>query len=523
MKRTDLGFYETMVLRGSGTTQAALKFATRNRDKYRSGVFFVTASSEPSLVANVSRICESLKLGNVSNKASAIKDRDQGAIGNVTKDGAVVDPLEAGEAVVAILLQNARYLSRSAEDYEETQVIVELLGCLPLAVDQAGAYIRSRRKTSTSYRRLYKDRQNDILQFKPRLGEYDNTVFNTREINFEQVERDSKEASVLLLLFCFLDAPNIFETMLDRACSAQKRWNRIGEMAELAPIDAGLNSDLIALIKDEVEFDDAIKKLLSSLINLDNDVNGFKNFSVHPLVQRCASQHVPFQLQDEWRLQAVLVVCHAFPRNKYLEPLDLGRSQPPNVIRILKKYDQLAEPETYPASVKYQILSMLLGASRFSNPSRKQEANNRVKQLLQDKSDAYLKVCLAQRESEEFIHSIILPGYDQLLEGDARRNAQRGELVLSFAENLLANGALTIVRHELLHWKPTNPRSPSSMERIVLRGRNIMLGKILKFQGHFQAAVDALDAVLQESKIDRFYEGTGWRRVLLSKSWRPLL
>ena len=175
---------------------------------------------------------------------------------------------------------------------------------------------------------------------------------------------------------------------------------------------------------------------------------------------------------------------------------------------------------------------MLLAASRFSNTTWKQEAIKRVKQLLQDSRDAFLKVSLAQRESsllrmvgkrassnktlEEFIHSTILPGYDQLLESDARWNAQRGELILSFAENLIANDALTIARNELLQWKPINPRSPSSMKRIVLRGRNIMLGRILKFQGQFQAAVDVLDAVLQESKIDSFYEGTGWRRVLLS-------
>lgn len=353
-----------MTIGGSGKTQAALKYATRNRDKYRSGVFFVTASSEPSLIANISRICESLKLGNVSNKASAFKawlsradntdwllifdnaddlesiriaqyfpdtswghvvvtSRDQGVIGNVTKDGAVLDRLELEEAI-AVLLQKAGYLSPSAEDYEEAKMIVELLGCLPLAVDQAGAYIRSRRKTLTSYLRLYKDRQNDVLQFKPRLGEYDNTVFTTWEINFEQVERDSKEASMLLFLFCFLDASNISETMLDRACSPQKRWDRAGEMSELAPMDAGLNSDLIALIKDEVAFDDAIEKLLSfSLIHLDNDVNGLRNFSVHPLVQHCASQRFPSSLQDQWRLQAVLIVCHAFPRNNYLDPLSV--------------------------------------------------------------------------------------------------------------------------------------------------------------------------------------------------------
>ncbi|KAI4287789.1 MAG: hypothetical protein L6R35_002955, partial [Caloplaca aegaea] len=175
---------------------------------------------------------------------------------------------------------------------------------------------------------------------------------------------------------------------------------------------------------------------------------------------------------------------------------------------------------TYPASVKDQISSMLLAASRFSSTSWKREAINRVKQLSQDSRDAYLKVCFAQRESsllrmlgqrassdktlEEFIHTTILAGCDQSLEGDPRWNAQREELILSFAENLIANDTLTTARRELLQWKPASPKSPSSMERIVLRGRNIILRKTLKFQGHFQEAVEVLGAVLQESKDRQF-------------------
>lgn len=171
-------------------------------------MFFLTASSEQSLIANLSRICESLQLDNVSNKASAFRQwlsrventdwllifdnaddlksvkisqyipetswghivltsRDQGAIGTVATDGTVLGRLEVGEAT-AVLFLKAGSLCPSAEDYEEAEVIVELLGCLPLAVAQGGAYIRSRRRTLTSYRRLYKDRQNDLLRFKPR-------------------------------------------------------------------------------------------------------------------------------------------------------------------------------------------------------------------------------------------------------------------------------------------------------------------------------------------------------------------
>lgn len=351
-----------MITGGSGKTQTALQFALRHRCKYKSGVIFLNASSQTTLIADYIRICELLELGSASNKVDAIKrwlskkensewllifdnaddlesvwlpkyfpatswghiivtSRDQAAIGTVAREGFLLERLEASEAMT-VLIRKAGIQNPSAEDYEQAQGIVELLGCLPLAVDQGGAFVSSRRKTLTDYRRLYEERQHDVLKFKPRLGEYDKTVLTAWEINFQQVERDSKDASDLLLLFCFLEASGISETMLLRGCSPQKRWDRQGEMAEVAPTDTGLDSGLVALIGDEMDFDAAIDKLLSfSLIRQDKDVNESRSFSVHPLVQHCASQRVPQAVQEMWRLQALLLVCHAFPRNQHLEPL----------------------------------------------------------------------------------------------------------------------------------------------------------------------------------------------------------
>ena len=349
-------------LGGSGKTQTALKFATNNRHQYQTGVFFLTASSEASLAADLSRICDLLQLDDVSNHSNAFKEwlsqddhkdwllifdnndnlgsvrlvnyiprtswghvivtsRDQAVIGGVAKAGYVLERLEMDEAEM-VLLQKAGMIDPSLRDQEEARAIVELLGCLPLAVDQAGAYIQTRCKTFSSYLRLCKERQSEMLEFKPRLSQYEKSVFTTWEINFDQVERESKEASSLLLLFCFLDASNIAEIMLDRACSPQKRWDRAGERSEVGPMDAGVSREIVASLKDEIVFDDAVETLLSfSLIHHNNNLNGLRNFSIHPLVQYCAAQRVIPKVQDQWRLQAIAVVCQAFPQTRYLDPL----------------------------------------------------------------------------------------------------------------------------------------------------------------------------------------------------------
>lgn len=57
---------------------------------------------------------------------------------------------------------------------------------------------------------------------------------------------------------------------------------------------------------------------------------------------------------------------------------------------------------------------------------------------------------------------------------------------------------------------------PSTLERVTARARDITLGNSLRYQGHFQAATKLLEKVLEESRTDNCFDGTGWYRVPLS-------
>lgn len=269
---------------------------------------------------------ESVQMPNYVPKTSwghiIFTSRDQGIIGTLAKTGALLDQLALDEAILA-LLQKANVLSPSPEEFGHAQDIVKQFACLPLAIDQAGAYIKARHKSLAAFQRLCSQRQSDILKYKPRLAGYDQTVFTTWEMNFEQVESMSEDARKLILLFCYLDAAKIPEAMLDRACSLQKRWSHGGEVTEEGPSASGVDEDLIQTVKDELRFDDAIEMLKSfSLIYVNEDEHtGLRNFSIHPLVQYCASQRVPVDVQNYWRRQAIALICHAFPRDEVLEPL----------------------------------------------------------------------------------------------------------------------------------------------------------------------------------------------------------
>lgn len=132
----------------------------------------------------------------------------------------------------------------------------------------------------------------------------------------------SPDAVNLLLLFSFLEPSCIPELVLHRGSSSQKRWGSNGEVIEIPAGDEGVEDCLTNVIQGDFEFDIAIQKLLSfSLISCNKESGGLRNFSIHPLVQYCAVQRLSPSEVNRWRWQALLLICHAFPRNRYLEPL----------------------------------------------------------------------------------------------------------------------------------------------------------------------------------------------------------
>lgn len=211
---------------GIRKTQVALKYADAFRQRYAGGIFFLSARSETTIVADLSRICEALGLNDGSSLPSIFKgwlssretmnyllifdnadnpesvlmssyvsntswghivytSRDQGIIGTLAKTGVILDQFALEEAIL-VLLHKADVLNPSAEDLGYAQKIVQRFGCLPLAIDQACAYIKVRHKSFPAFKELCAQRQSDILRFKPRLAEYDQTLFTTWEMNLSR-------------------------------------------------------------------------------------------------------------------------------------------------------------------------------------------------------------------------------------------------------------------------------------------------------------------------------------------------
>ncbi|KAK2863661.1 hypothetical protein FQN49_004117 [Arthroderma sp. PD_2] len=547
-------------LGGAGKTQTALHYAFKNRFKYKSGVVFFNATSNTTLIADFHRIYDLLRLGSTSNKIDYLKkwfskptrrdwlmifdgfndlnavpirdyfpntswghiivtSRNQSTVGLVSPVGQIITPLEEDSAI-KLLLGKAAIVNPSKEDLKDAGIIVRHLGCLALAVDQAGALVRRRQKSLKDYYRLLEGEQNELLKIKPGLGLHEKTVSTVWELNFRQLEKDAPRASLLLLLFSFLEAAQIPEIMLRRACSNMQIWGNDGNVKDFTPDDAGIDSEIITLVNNEMQLDEAIEQLLAfSLIQSNLTANG-RAFSVHPLVQYCASHRVSLEVRQKWQVQAILFVTHAFRKQRLSGGIadlgDTGSQMFPHVPRVLKEFDTLDQNCPQYPRARRAICLLLLEGSKFNGNSWRRESVARAKELLREQRDAILEARVARREStilrlhgkiadsyrvvEEYLYH---SGFSTDLESSPKGNAEKGKLVISYAGNFIMENYLARAKKELESWQPINPEHPSMMEASVLSDRNVSLGRLLKNQGLFTQALPYFERIYYDIIGDR--------------------
>lgn len=187
-----------------------------------------------------------------------------------------------------LLLQRSG-LGMDPENALEGRNVVQRLGCLPLAIDQAGAYIGARKLGLQHFMDHYNERREAVLKHTPELWEYKKrlggtmddsslSVFTTWEMSFQQVGIDDMQKykkTHFLTISAFLDNQNVSEDLF-----------RVNFESSRYPPDwmdiFSTNSEW-----DKYKFEDVLVELLNlSLIqSLDHKNQDFCKFSLHPLVQ----------------------------------------------------------------------------------------------------------------------------------------------------------------------------------------------------------------------------------------------
>jgi tetratricopeptide (TPR) repeat protein len=314
-------------LGGVGKTQLALEYAYRNVAEYDI-VWWVRSEEPATLAADYASLADALDLPEkeatdqlliikavkqwleqnpkwllvFDNAKDSVEVRNyipQGGIGHVlitsrnpgwrgTTTPLDVKVLERSESV-DFLLKRTGYTDKEAAD-----ALAEALGDLPLALEQAGAYMEVKGRTLSDYLNMFIVHKNKLLNRAAPSTDYPDTVATTWDIAFNEVMQISSSGADLLNLCAFLAPDDIPVELLNSGAQH-------------------LPESLTAVASDPLAFDDAVDPLRRySLVEITAET-----ISVHRLVQAVTRDRLDEDERKKWAEAAVRIVNKAFPFESY--------------------------------------------------------------------------------------------------------------------------------------------------------------------------------------------------------------
>jgi tetratricopeptide (TPR) repeat protein/DNA-binding XRE family transcriptional regulator len=330
-------------LAGVGKSQIALEYAYRYREHYHT-VLWLRAASSDVLVSDVTAVTHLLDLpekdaANPTELIKALKDWlkpltrwllifDNVEFDNVENvqllddflstemkghvllttlsqiTGTHADPIAVEHmhtnTGAELLLRRARLLARESTlehvaeaDKATARSLSEDMGGLPLALDQAGAYIGETKLSLSQYAQRYREKRRELLATRGSLigdSEHPIPIAATLQLSIKKAcERDPLAANILN--FCAFLHPDAIPE-------------------ELFQHDDSLKVDPIV-------FDKAIAALLRySLIKRNTEK---ETFSIHRLVQAVLIDEMDSDIQKQWRKRVVRAVNEALPERIYYD------------------------------------------------------------------------------------------------------------------------------------------------------------------------------------------------------------
>jgi class 3 adenylate cyclase/tetratricopeptide (TPR) repeat protein len=324
-------------LGGVGKTQTAIEYTVRYRDDYPSGVFWVNAETNSGLTSGFVAIAAMLRLpGSESDDQAAIVqaalawlNRSDGSLlildnvedrremrrfvpergkgdllitsrESVFAELGIARALDVGdlnneEAVHFLLARTAR--EDESPDRDAAGELAAELGNLPLALEQAAAYIAETNASFSDYVSAYRKRRVTLLEKAGELVSHD-TVAVTWAANFAAVEAISPAAADVLRVSAFLAPDAIPFELFFKGAQA------LGE-----PIASALSDP------DELAMSELLRPLSRySLVRSDPALHAL---GVHRLVQEIVRAAIGESERRSYVERTVTALNAAFPEAEY--------------------------------------------------------------------------------------------------------------------------------------------------------------------------------------------------------------
>jgi tetratricopeptide (TPR) repeat protein len=326
-------------LGGIGKTQTAVEYAYRYRDDYKT-VLWVRAESESSIISAFAEVAKLLDLP--EKDARELQETIRAVSRWLTSaDGWLlvcdnadqpeqlkpylpIDPkgrilitsraqvlhglakavrLEVltPEAALEFLLRRIERESYRAPEKDAAAEMARELGYLPLALEQAGAYISEKSARFQDYLASYRKRRLELLsESRPIAGDYERSVATTWSMNFREVEETSPASSDPLRFTAFLDPDSIPIILISKS------------REELGP---RLSAALGGVEEDPLILDNLLQPLTRySLVRRNVDSASYR---VHRMVQEVIKGEMNERERRAWSVRAVLALNAAFANPEY--------------------------------------------------------------------------------------------------------------------------------------------------------------------------------------------------------------
>lgn len=346
-------------LGGIGKTQIALEYAYLHKSEY-DHVYWITAATQTTLFSGFQEIATQT---NCISKAANLKPSDAasevlswltqqakwllvldnlddlsvidgylpdlstGHILITTRDqhydqipaeGLEIGPLEFDDAVSLLLLRSSTILNSMAHDDRDSEninlvirEIVQELGLLPLAIEQAAGYIRETSKDIFKFLASYRQNRkaHNARISKANRNYYSKSVATTWRLSFQSIEESNPDASRLLQLLAFLNPDGVLLEFLEAGVE-------------------GLEHELREIVGNRDQLFEALGELERfSLIGRQGSHTNGQRVTVHRLVQSVIKDEMPSELYDRM-IHTVISLCNsAFPQWHNWDQVLLRRSR----------------------------------------------------------------------------------------------------------------------------------------------------------------------------------------------------
>jgi hypothetical protein len=213
----------------------------------------------------------------------------------------------AEEEAVSLLLRSARLDGMSEDNSNLARKLASELGGIPIALDQAGAYMLTTQCGIANYLELFTNHKHELMSDSDFKGasDYDRTTYGTWEISMQNIENiaakntgkeslAAQSAIKILRIVAFLDHVNIPEKLFETAAENYMKRNAEDEADLHLPLSIRCLDHQTLFLSNEgvwekLKFLAGIKVLISlSFIEAHSQI-----YSLHLLVQSWIRNRLP--------------------------------------------------------------------------------------------------------------------------------------------------------------------------------------------------------------------------------------